>query len=36
MVDEALKVLDALEQTLWSRRDAESLVHHGDRGCQYL
>ena len=29
-------VLDALEQALWARRDTEGLVHHSDRGCQYL
>lgn len=29
-------VLDALEQALWLRRDTEGLVHHSDRGCQYL
>jgi len=29
-------VLDALEQALWSRRDIDGLVHHSDRGCQYL
>jgi putative transposase len=29
-------VLDALEQALWSRTDIEGLVHHSDRGCQYL
>ena len=29
-------VLDALEQALWSRKDIEGLVHHSDRGCQYL
>ncbi len=29
-------VLDALEQALWSRRAAAGLVHHSDRGCQYL
>ncbi|WP_148307722.1 IS3 family transposase [endosymbiont of unidentified scaly snail isolate Monju] len=29
-------VLDALEQALWSRQDTEGLVHHSDRGCQYL
>ena len=29
-------VLDALEQALWSRRDTDGLVHHSDRGCQYL
>ena len=28
--------LDALEQALWSRPDADELVHHSDRGCQYL
>ncbi len=38
-VSQSLKtdlVLDALEQALWSRRDTEGLVHHSDRGCQYL
>jgi transposase InsO family protein len=29
-------VLDALEQALWSRKDIEHLIHHSDRGCQYL
>ena len=29
-------VLDALEQALWSRSNVEGLVHHSDRGCQYL
>jgi transposase InsO family protein len=29
-------VLDALEQALHSRTDTEGLVHHSDRGCQYL
>ncbi len=29
-------VLDALEQALWSRQDTEGLIHHSDRGCQYL
>ena len=29
-------VLDALEQALWSRTDTEGLVHHSDRGSQYL
>jgi len=29
-------VLDALEQALWSRTKTEGLVHHSDRGCQYL
>jgi transposase InsO family protein len=29
-------VLDALEQALWARGDAEDLIHHSDRGSQYL
>ncbi len=29
-------VLDALEQALYSRTGTESLVHHSDRGSQYL
>jgi putative transposase len=29
-------VLDALEQALWSRADTDGLVHHSDRGSQYL
>jgi transposase InsO family protein len=29
-------VLDALEQALWSRTETEGLVHHSDRGSQYL
>jgi transposase InsO family protein len=31
-------VLDALEQALWERRESteESLIHHSDRGSQYL
>jgi transposase InsO family protein len=29
-------VLDALEQALWSRQDIEGLIHHNDRGSQYL
>jgi len=29
-------VLDALEQALWSRTNLEGLIHHSDRGCQYL
>jgi len=29
-------VLDALEQALWSRAGTEGLVHHSDRGSQYL
>lgn len=28
--------LDALEQALWSRSGTEGLVHHSDRGVQYL
>jgi transposase InsO family protein len=28
--------LDALEQALWSRRPGDGLVHHSDRGVQYL
>jgi transposase InsO family protein len=28
--------LDALEQALWSRSNIEGLVHHSDRGVQYL
>jgi transposase InsO family protein len=29
-------VLDALEQALWALRDTKGLVHHSDRGSQYL
>ena len=29
-------VLDALEQALWSRSRIEGVVHHSDRGSQYL
>ena len=29
-------VLDALEQALWSRAGATGVVHHSDRGSQYL
>lgn len=29
-------VLDALEQALWSRKETEGLIHHSDRGSQYL
>jgi putative transposase len=29
-------VLDALEQALYSRGDKDGLVHHSDRGVQYL
>ena len=28
--------LDALEQALWVRKIGESLIHHSDRGSQYL
>jgi putative transposase len=28
--------LDALEQALWARQPADGLVHHSDRGVQYL
>jgi len=28
--------LDALEQALWARPDTHQLVHHSDRGVQYL
>ena len=28
--------LDALEQALYARPDIEQLVHHSDRGVQYL
>jgi transposase InsO family protein len=29
-------VLDALEQAIWSRSAIEGVVHHSDRGSQYL
>jgi len=29
-------VLDALEQALWARGGANGVIHHSDRGCQYL
>jgi transposase InsO family protein len=29
-------VLDALEQALWARKATAGLVHHSDRGSQYL
>ena len=29
-------VLDALEQALWTRRETSGLIHHSDRGSQYL
>ena len=28
--------LDALEQALHARSDTDGLIHHSDRGCQYL
>jgi putative transposase len=28
--------LDALEMAIWARRDLDGLVHHSDRGGQYL
>ena len=29
-------VLDALEQAVWARGGAEGVIHHSDRGGQYL
>jgi transposase InsO family protein len=29
-------VLDALEQALWARGGAQGVIHHSDRGSQYL
>lgn len=29
-------VLDALEQALWARSETQGLIHHSDRGSQYL
>jgi putative transposase len=29
-------VLDALEQALWARHEPKGLIHHSDRGRQYL
>jgi transposase InsO family protein len=29
-------VLDALEQALWARKERQGLIHHSDRGSQYL
>src|SRR5690554_5530378 len=29
-------VLDALEQAVWSRSGIQGVVHHSDRGSQYL
>ena len=28
--------LDALNQALWARQVTEKLIHHSDRGSQYL
>ncbi len=28
--------LDALEMAIWARRDLDDLIHHSDRGGQYL
>ena len=28
--------LDALEQALWARREISQLIHHSDRGVQYV
>jgi putative transposase len=28
--------LDALEMAIWHRRDLDGLIHHSDRGGQYL
>jgi len=38
-VDRSMKtelVLDALEQALWARKNRFELIHHSDRGSQYL
>ena len=29
-------VLDALEQAIWARKGAEGVIHHSDKGSQYL
>jgi transposase InsO family protein len=29
-------VLDALEQAIWARKETSNLIHHSDRGSQYL
>jgi transposase InsO family protein len=29
-------VLDALEQAIWARSDAKGVIHHSDRGSQYV
>ncbi len=28
--------LDALEQAIWAMATTDELIHHSDRGCQYL
>ena len=35
-MSEAGKLTDALEQALHARRDIHGLIHHSDRGTQYL
>lgn len=30
------RVLDALEQAIWARKETGNLIHHSDRGSQYL
>lgn len=29
-------MLDALEQAIWARKHRQGLIHHNDRGSQYL
>ncbi len=29
-------VLDAPEQAIWARKETRNLIHHSDRGSQYL
>lgn len=33
---QTLLVLDALEQAIWARKETWNLIHHSDRGSQYL
>lgn len=33
---ETTLVLDALEQALWARRPGSGVIHHSDRGSQYV
>lgn len=33
---ETALVLDALEQALWARRPGKGVIHHSDRGSQYV